>query len=72
MAEELHRDSNSWEVLRSCIKKKDRTFVYARFQSINDQMKAMVASATANATLNSQDNDSQEISANVNRLYLDM
>ncbi|KAF2283731.1 hypothetical protein GH714_014635 [Hevea brasiliensis] len=34
-----------------------------------DQIEAMVA-ATADATLKSQDDDSQEILANVNRLYL--
>ncbi|KAF2309750.1 hypothetical protein GH714_004929 [Hevea brasiliensis] len=70
MAEELHRDPNSWEVFKKLHKKnkkkKDETFVDARSQSIN----AMVVAATADATLNSQDDDSQEISVNVNRLYL--
>ncbi|KAF2303546.1 hypothetical protein GH714_019080 [Hevea brasiliensis] len=33
-------------------------------------MEAMVATATAYATLSSEDDDSQEISANVNHLYL--
>ncbi|KAF2286281.1 hypothetical protein GH714_013130 [Hevea brasiliensis] len=37
-----------------------------------DQMEAMVVAATTDATSNSQDDDSQEISINVNRLCLDI
>ncbi|KAF2296876.1 hypothetical protein GH714_010866 [Hevea brasiliensis] len=70
MAQELHRDPNSWEVFKKLHKKKDGTFVDTRSQSINNQMEAMVAAATTDVTSNSQDDDSQEISINVNSLYL--
>ncbi|KAF2320904.1 hypothetical protein GH714_031741 [Hevea brasiliensis] len=40
--------------------------------TIRDQMETMVAAVTTDATSNSQDDDSQEISINVNCLYFDI
>ncbi|KAF2320030.1 hypothetical protein GH714_022272 [Hevea brasiliensis] len=64
MAKELQRDPNSWEVFEKLHKKRMKPLLMRGLRAlisnnyIQDQMEAMVAAATIDATSNSQDDDS--------------
>ncbi|KAM3308910.1 hypothetical protein P3S67_010654 [Capsicum chacoense] len=62
------RELNSWEIFKKLHQKKNGSFVDAKSKSINDKMKAVIATAL----LGPSDDSSEGQELNINRMYFDV